>query len=208
MQQMKLRIILLGCVLVSGLVLSQVPLVMASPLAQQPTVSIPTVTSSPSGPKVTVNLDREWINVWSGPGKDYPKVGILVAGQTVPASGRSSGEGVDFWVQISYPGVLGGVAWVYGPLVTISGHLSLVHPPPTPTPRGTPTVDPTLASQFVINIVPTRLPTFTPPPPLIIPTFTAGSPEQITFRVPIGFIIIGMAVVGFFGGLITILRNR
>ena len=50
-------------------------------------------------------------------------------------------------------------------LVTISGgELPVIVPPPTPTPRVTPTIDPTLAAQLIIEIGPTRLPTFTQPP--------------------------------------------
>src|SRR5512139_1613262 len=150
-----------------GLMAAILWMAIASPaqagrLAQQPTVSIPTVTSSPSGPVVTVNSDQDIINVRSGPSTDYPIVGVLVAGQQVPALGRSAGGD---WVEIVYPGVEEGVAWVYSYLVTVNQLLPIVEPPPTPTPRVTPTIDPTLAAQFVIELAPTRLPTFTPPPP-------------------------------------------
>ena len=164
---------------------------------QQPTGTIPTVTSSPSGPIAIVTSEYDQINVRSGPDNViYPIVGVLVAGQRVIALGRTAGGN---WVQIAYPGVPGGTAWVYAYLIELQGNVPIVEPPPTPTPQVTPTIDPTLASQFIINIVPTRLPTFTPPPPLIIPTFTVS---------PMGFIIIGMGVVGLFGMLISFLRGR
>ncbi len=83
--------------------------------AQQPTVAIPTVTSSPFGPMVTVNKDQEQINVRAGPSQDYPIVGVLEQGEKVPALGRSVGGD---WVEIAYPVVDGGVAWVYAYLVT------------------------------------------------------------------------------------------
>lgn len=83
---------------------------------QQPTVDVPTVTGTPPGPTARVNLDNDQINVRSGPGTDYAEVGILIAGQTVPALGRSAGGS---WIQIGYAGVEGGVAWVYSPLVTV-----------------------------------------------------------------------------------------
>jgi hypothetical protein len=173
--------------------------------AQQPTVAIPTVTSSPRGPTITVNADQDQINVRSGPSTDYPIIGVLVAGQTVPALGRSVGGD---WVKISYPGVEGGVAWVYAYLVTVNGALSIVEPPPTPTPRVTPTIDPTLAAQFLVEIPPTRLPTFTAPPPLVIPTIAASQVTNGRSILPMGFIIIGMAVVGLFGIFISVLRGR
>ncbi len=176
--------------------------------AQQPTVAIPTVTSSPLGPMVTVNQDYEQINVRAGPsaGGEYPIVGILEQGEKVPALGRSPGGD---WIKIIYPTVDGGVAWVYAYLVTVSGgELPIVEPPPTSTPRVTPTIDPTLASQLIVEIGPTRLPTFTQPPPLEIPTYTQAPEISVTSGLPMGFIIIGLAVVGLFGLMISVLRGR
>ncbi len=173
--------------------------------AQQPTVSIPTVTGSPSGPVAVVNSDQDQINVRSGPDTDYPIVGLLVAGQRVPALGRSVGGN---WVQVAYPGVPGGVAWVYSFLVSVKGDLPIVAPPPTPTPLVTPTINPTLAAQFVIDLQPTRLPTFTPAAPVIVPTFAAPQVARSPVGVPIGFLIIGLGVVGMFGLFISFLRGR
>ncbi len=112
---------------------------------QQPTVSIATVTGTPEGSRATVNLDNDQINVRSGPSTDYVLVGVMVAGQSAPAIGRSA---AGLWVQIIYQGVEGGVAWVYSPLVTITkvGDLPIVEPPPIPTPRVTPTMNATLES--------------------------------------------------------------
>lgn len=175
-------------------------------LAQQPTVDIPTVTGTTTGPIAIVYSDpEEQINVRSGPGVDYPKVGVLLNREQVPAIGTTPGGS---WVQIVYPGVESGVAWVYAPLVRIQGNLPIVEPPPTPTPLVTPTIDPTLASQFIVDVPATRLPTFTPPPPLVIPTFP---PEQLatgTGGVPIGAVITGLGVVGLFGLIISFLRRR
>ena len=174
--------------------------------AQQPTVAIPTVTSSPLGPMVTVNLDQEQINVRAGPSQDYPIVGVLEQGEKVPALGRSVGGD---WVEIAYPVVDGGVAWVYAYLVTISGgELPVIVPPPTPTPQVTPTIDPTLAAQLIVEIGPTRLPTFTQPPPLTIPTYTQAPEISVAGGLPMGFIIIGLAVVGLFGLMISVFRGR
>jgi uncharacterized protein YraI len=177
-------------------------------LAQQPTVSIPTVTSSPFGPMVTVNLDQEQINVRAGPsaGGEYPVVGVLQSGERVPAIGRSPGGD---WIEILYPTVNGGVAWVYAYLVSVSGgELPIVEPPPTSTPRVTPTIDPTLASQYIINVGPTRMPTFTPPPPISIPTYTVVPQSNLVGGLPMGFIIIGLGVLGLFGLMISLFRGR
>jgi hypothetical protein len=173
---------------------------------QQPTVAIPTVTGTPSGPIVIIYSDPvEQINVRSGPGVEYPLVGVLLNRQQVPALGASPGG---LWIQIVYPGVESGVAWVYAPLTRVQGELPVVELPPTPTPRVTPTIDPTLAAQFVVEIPATRLPTYTPPPPLIVPTFPVAELPTGTGGVPVGFVITGMGVVGFFGLVVSFLRRR
>jgi len=188
----------------------QIPAVLAmspdSGQAQQPTVDIPTVTGTPSGPIIIVYSDpEEQINVRSGPGTDYPRVGVLLNRQEVPALGRTpAGD----WVEIIYSGVEEGVAWVYAPLVRVIGdELPIVEPPPTPTPRVTPTIDPTLASQFVVEAAATRMLTLTPPPALVIPTFPAEQITTGTAGVPIGFVIIGLAVFGVFGLILSFLRQ-
>jgi hypothetical protein len=182
--------------------------VKAKMLAQIPTVSLPTVTGSPLGPMATVrrdiNLDQ--INVRAGPNaSNYDIIGILIAGQSVPALGRTSGG---LWIEISYPGVPGGVGWVYAPYVEVTGDLPIVIPPPTSTPQTTPTIDPTLAAQFVVDIPPTRLPTFTPPPPIVIPTFQVETSPGSSAGVPMGLIIVGLGVIGLFGTFISFLRQR
>jgi hypothetical protein len=176
--------------------------------AQQPTVDIPTVTGTPSGPMVRVNMDYEQINVRAGPGPEgvYPVVGILQQGEKVPAIGRSPGGD---WIEIVYPTVNGGVAWVYSYLVTLSGgELPIVEPPPTSTPQITPTIDPTLAAQLIVEIGPTRMPTYTPPPAVQMPTYTQAPERGGSGGPPMGFIIIGMAVVGVFGLMISVFRGR
>jgi hypothetical protein len=201
------RIIIITCaitfILVAGYGLSGHPV-----QAQIPTVAIPTVTGTPEGPTVTVrrDIDQDTINVRSGPNaSDYDIIGVLIVDQTAPALGRTPGGD---WIQIFYPGVPGSVGWVYSPYVDVQGIIPIVEPPPTPTPRVTPTIDPTLAAQFIIEIPATRLPTFTPPPALNIPTYPAGGTSQGTGGVPMGIVIIGMAVLGFFGMVITFLRGR
>ena len=175
--------------------------------AQVPTGSIPTVTGPPVGALVVVlESEQGFANVRSGPGTaGYEIVGVLVAGQQVPALGRSPGGD---WVQIAYPGVPGGVAWIWVDLVDVRGSLPVVEPPPTPTPAVTPTIDPTLAAQFLVEIQATRLPTYTPPDPISIPTYPVESPITQPSRVPMGLIIIILGVLGLFGFLISLLRGR
>jgi hypothetical protein len=181
--------------------------VQAGTLAQIPTVAIPTVTGSPRGPFITARRDTNLnhVAVRSGPSREYPEVGVLITGQQAPALGKNS-DGT--WVLIAYPGVQGGQGWVYSVLVDLVGTLSFVEAPPTPTPNVTPTLNPTLAAQYVAEIPPTRLPTFTPAPPLVIPAFVSEENVQTASGLPMGFFIVGLLVVGFFGTLISLLRGR
>ncbi len=175
-------------------------------VAQQPTGSIPTVTGTPTGMIVRVNFDLDVINVYSGPSSYlYPPVGVLLKGQEIPAIGISEDNN---WIQVYYPGIPGSVAWVYGPYVTIikTGRLSRVQAPSTPTPLSTPTIDPTLAAAFIDPATPTRLPTFTPPPELVVPTFLPE--EDSSNRLPVGLIIVVLGFIGGFGALISFLRGR
>jgi hypothetical protein len=163
-----------------------------------------TVTGTPSGPMILV---PEQVNVRTGPAINYPQVGILIAGQTAPALGRSPGGD---WLQIVYPGVPGNVAWVYAAFVVLQsfqpGGLPVVEPPPTPTPRVTATIDATLAAQFNLGEpTATRLPTFTSAPPLPEPTQVPASDGGGGF--PPILAILGLLVVGLFGVVISFLRG-
>ena len=210
MRRFYLKITLPAVFLVVAILLTWIQSAQAiesgSDLNQQPTVAIPTVTGTPIGPYVIIVSDpEEQINVRSGPGTDYPKIGVLLNRQQVPALGRLPGG---TWIKIVYPGSEDGFGWVYAPLTQVFGELPVVEAPPTPTPRVTPTIDPTLASQFVIDLPATRMPTFTPPPQLVVPTFPAEKMPSGTGGVPMGFVISGLAVVGFFGLVLSLLRRR
>lgn len=175
--------------------------------AQQSTGSVPTVTGTISGPSVTVYADLEQINVYAGPSTYlYPAVGVLLAGQSVPALGR--GRDAD-WIQVFYPGVSGSKAWVYAPYVRISpgARLQTIEAPPTPTPFSTPTIDPTLAAAFIAPETPTRLPTFTPAAQIIVPTFVDDESNR-TNRIPIGLLIFSLGFTGALGVLISFLRGK
>jgi hypothetical protein len=175
-------------------------------LAQQPTVSVPTVTGTPSGPMVTVHPGyEEQINVRAGPGANFDTVGILVVGQNVPAVGQTLARD---WIEITYLGAPDDIGWVLAALVDLVGEVPVIEMPPTPTPRMTPTTDPTLAAQYILEVPATRLPTYTPPEPLTIPTFAPETTSRGRAGIPMGLVIIGLGVVGIFGGLISLLRGR
>lgn len=197
-----LTMILFGAAWSTG----RVDVVLAGEDRQQPTVAIPTVTGTPPGPAIRVNADQAQVNVRSGPGTEYTIVGVLVAGQIVPAYGKSA---AGLWIQVGYSGIPEGVAWVYSPLVTVlrGADLPIVEPPPTPTPLVTPTVDPTLAAQFIGEVPATQLPTYTPPPPLVIPTFAAEEPLLSPNTFPVGLLVVLMGVVGLLGTLFSLFRR-
>jgi len=203
----KLTTILSIIFLASGLILflAVTSLAQASDSFQQPTVAIATVTGTPKGPIAIVYSDPEdQINVRSGPDVFYPKVGVLINREEVPALARTEGG---IWVKIIYPGVPEGVAWVYGAYVRLTGELPIVPKPPTPTPETTPTIDPTLASQFISEIPPTRKPTYTPPPPIIIPTYASAPLITGIGGLHSGFIILGLVSIGVFGLIVSVLRR-
>lgn len=181
----------------------------SSVMAQQPTGSVPTVTGTPEGPIIKVDQSLpQPIRVYAGPSSfDYPAIGILLANESAPAIGRAKGR--EDWIQIRYQGVPGSVGWVYGPFTSLSpgALLPLVEIPPTPTPLSTPTINPTLESAFIGQQTPTRLPTYTPPPPLDLPLFTDTNTAPAT-SIPTGLLILGLGLFGFFGAVISYLRGR
>ncbi|HAE85418.1 MAG TPA: hypothetical protein DCG78_02770 [Anaerolineaceae bacterium] len=174
--------------------------------AQFPTVSMSTVTSSPRGPYIRVlvtSTEYDPINVRSGPNSTYKRVGALLPGQEAPALGYYGD-----YIQIEYPGGPGGKGWVFASVVdVIGGPIPLLEPPPTETPAATNTIDPTLAAQFIITVQPTRLPTYTEPPPLNIPTFQTDLGTTAPGGLPVGLVIVVLAGLGVFLTLIAILRR-
>lgn len=160
---------------------------------------------TPSGVFVTVTYSDP-INVRGGPSTVYyPIVGRVFPGDVLPALGVSPGRE---WIQVAYAGAPGGVGWVYAAYVSVSGgELRVVEPPPTPTPVATMTIDPTFAAQFNFEPTPTRLPTFTPPPPLVVPQFT----DEATARssgVASGIFVFSLALIGALGLTITFLLRK
>jgi len=168
----------------------------------------PTPTSAPntSGAYITV-IYIEPINVRSGPSSfDYPVIGSIPVGGTAPAIGRSpAGE----WIQISFPAGPRGIGWVYAYNVKLSpgALLPLVEPPPTPVPDVTATANPTYVAALQPVPTSTRKPTFTAPPPLELPTY-ANPNDEPAGGLQIGWIIIGLGVVGLMGMAISSLRRH
>lgn len=164
-------------------------------------------TPGPSDVFITI-IYTEQINVRNGPGTVlYDIIGNMQPGETAKALGVSPGRD---WVQIEYPTGPGGKAWVYASFVSFSSDtvLQIVEPPPTVTPRITATIDPTLAAAYVFAPTVTRMPTFTPPPPLEIPQFTETPIAETNTKIPMGVFVLGLGIPGVLGYLISSLRRR
>jgi uncharacterized protein YraI len=174
--------------------------------AQQLNTATPTTAGSASGAYITVTY-FEGTNVRTGPSSfDYPTVGHIPVGGTAPAIGRSpAGE----WIEIEYADAPRGRGWVYAANVTLStnGILPIVEPPPTPAPLETPTVNPTFVAAFQVLPTSTRLPTFTAPPPLVIPTYQ-NLVNPTSNRAIITPLIIILGLIGLVGILLTSFRRR
>ena len=200
----KNSVISLVIILVCGVLL--IPFT-GSGFFQIPTVDIPTVTGTDPGVIVRVKNDEAnpQINVRSGPGTEYDRVGTLLANQEVIGKGRTEGGN---WILIEYMGGPDNYAWVYSSYVDYRGDLPIVVVPNTPTPRITNTIDPTLAAQFIITVEPTRLPTFTEPAPLVIPTFQTVTGVNVSGGVPMGMIILICGILGVIIGLVTLSQRR
>lgn len=111
----------------------------STPTTEPPTVTPapPTVTPTPEPQTPRAVADSD-VNLRGGPGKAYPVVGKMRAGQEIEILGRNaSGD----WWQLAWPG--GNQAWVAGTVVQIIGPIDTVAvaknipAPPTAAPRPT-----------------------------------------------------------------------
>jgi hypothetical protein len=118
--------------------------------------STPLPTATLEGTWVLVNVDA--LNVRTGPGFNYERVGQVGVGETY----RILGAIPDYtWVMIDYQG---GVGWVKTEFVEILGDLAavaIVQPPPSPTPAATET------------------PTLPPDPDIVIDNVVLNPPQPI-----------------------------
>ena len=157
-----------------------------------------------SGTVIMTVVYDDRLNVRAGPHSVYYDViGYLYPGDQRTVIGRSpAGE----WIVIADPGLPNGRGWVYASPTYIElspGLLAIIEPPPTPTPI-IPTIDYQLAAQFTIHPTATRMPTFTPPPARTEIVFTSQDNGK---HFPLGSVILGLAVLGFAGVLVSALRR-
>lgn len=194
--------LLLGMLLVIALV--SLPMVTSPVAGQFPTLEIATVTGTPRGLWVrAIGEPTIPLNVRSGPSATSTQVGVFLVGQEATAYGYYGS-----YAQIEYAGAPGNKGWVVLDRIEVfGGTLPMLQAPATETPSITKTIDPTLAAQFIVTAQPSRLPTYTEPPALQIPTYQAETGGTATGGIPIGYVIITLAGLGFFLSLIAILRR-
>jgi hypothetical protein len=167
----------------------------------------PTQTGSPNDSYVTVT-GEDGANIRSGPSTVlYP---VIVSLENVPPGTVLKAVGVSpayEWVQVVLPTDPNQVGWIHSSLLSNpTNPLPVVEPPPTATPLVTATIDPTLAAAFVIEPTATRMPTFTPAPPLVAPTFEPAPVSTGGF--PMATVIIGLAGMGVLAFLLSLLGRR
>lgn len=193
-----------------ALILLALSVLFFRPVAASPLLQLPTETLRPSptlgGPFIEA-IER--VNLRSGPGTDYDLIGVLIAGQPAPALGRSPGG---TWIQIHYPGGPDNKAWVFADLVRLNGvtrdKLPTVQPPPTPTLQATATLAISGTEGAPTPGGPTRIPTYTPPPPFIEPTFLPAEGISERGGFPPALLIIGLFTLGLVGLLGSFFRLR
>ncbi len=119
-------------------------LVVVTPAPAQAATPAPAADAPAStGPAVTVNTS---LNVRSGPGVAYDRVGSLAVGATANILGRNADGS---WWQIAFEGGPGGKGWIsanYGETRNTGG-VPVVEAPPAPTPKpAAPTPKPAAAA--------------------------------------------------------------
>jgi len=143
---------------------------------------------------IAIVIYTEPINVRGGPSTVYYDIiGRAFPGDVLPALGVSVGRE---WVKVEFPQAPGGTGWVYAAYVSISGgELPIAEAPPTPTPLVTMTINPTFAAAFQAQPTQTRLPTFTPPPPLVTQSYGDESLPRSS-GLPFGWVLVVFAALG------------
>ncbi len=148
----------------------------------QPINDVPAI--DPNDPTCRA-LTNTGLNLRSGPGTVYDRVGLVAGGAVVPIIGR---VGDNSWWQVRYGINVGWVSGQYTSIYGICSSVPVISSPPTPTPTGsTPTAIPTITN------TPTPQPTITVTPgkaDLVIssiagPTSTTVAASPVTYSITI-----------------------
>ena len=99
----------------------------------------PSFTLTPEHPLISISVQT---NCRSGPGTVYDVLGIMNVGETAQVVGRNAET--DNWI-IRLPSNPAVTCWLWGKYASVVGNttgLPNINPPPTPTPRASPTQPP------------------------------------------------------------------
>ncbi len=165
--------------------------------------------ASATPPELRVEIYQD-VNVRNGPGTMYDLIGVLIPGQSSAVLARSPDSA---WLKVTYIGAPDGTGWVFRDYVNLVGDLPsipTVVPPPTPTlpPTTTPELFGTPEGGATQPAQANFLPTYTPPAPIVRPTLlpVQGTRQAVSF--PPAVLIIVLFVLGTFGGLVSLMRQR
>jgi hypothetical protein len=123
----------------------------------------------------------------------------------LPVIGKSPGGD---WLLVKDSSLPSGQGWVFSFNVELTpGEIPVAEVPPTPMPKATLQIDPTLAAQFVSTPIATKLPTYTPSAPLTIPTFEVFN-SQAFAGIPVGLIILVLIGLGLLMALFSYFQSR
>jgi uncharacterized protein YraI len=201
--RMKRFLILVG--LLAGLWWGALALPAAAVVAAPPGQA-----ATPTLPALRAEAFDTDVNVRGGPGTDYDRVGTLVKGQSGAILGQTR-VGPYLWLKIVYVGGPDNTGWVAADVVRVVGELGAaptLEAPPTPTLPPLPTSAVTVTVAATFTVAAQTLPTFTAPPPVAHPTLLPVQGVSEGGGFPPAILIIGLLVLGVFGGLISLLRGR
>jgi hypothetical protein len=192
--------ILLLVSLLNGLWWGVVAAPVTAPDRQVPTPTLPTLRAE---------AYDEDVNVRSGPGTDYERVGTLVRGQSGAILAQAQTRGI--WLKIVYIGGPENTGWVAQDVVKVIGDLGqapTMLPPPTPTLPPVPTQVITTTVAAPGTPAADRLPTFTAPPPAAYPTLLPVQGRTDDKGFPPAILLVSLFVLGGFGALLSLVRRR
>jgi hypothetical protein len=160
-----------------------------------------------------VEVIEDFANIRAGPGTDYDLIGRLNRGEMAEIVGQAQ-NGPYLWLKVIYIVGPNNQGWVNANAgaVKVTAQLDAIPTlpiPPTPTvpppptqpgdfPNGTATPDSNAG----------RLPTFTPPPAIVRPTLLPAIGAASERGFPPALAIISLLVLGVFGLLVSLMRQR
>jgi hypothetical protein len=176
---------------------------------------LPAANAAPM-PQVAPTTPPPWwveiyedVNVRAGPGTDYDLIGTLIPGQSSEILGRSPAGN---WLKIRYVGGPNNEGWVLRDFVRVMGdapNMPTLMPPPTPTLPPTPRpINPEPEGSATPDPEANRLPTYTPPVVEARPTLLPAQGLRPASGFPPAAMILALFVLGSFGGVISLLRQR